>query len=76
VALRISLPSSQRLWSTRSQGRTPPCLLGLYSLVALVAKTLHPAQVPACQAACYAKEGATFADAVAMVRGNLRAAAR
>jgi hypothetical protein len=63
---------TQRQWSTRAMGRTTPCLLGLFSLVVLLAKTLHPAQLPTRQAAWYAKEEATFADALAAVRGQLR----
>ena len=54
-------------------GRTTPCLLGLFSLVVLLAKVLHPTDLPTRQAAWYAKEEATFADALAAVRGHLRA---
>jgi hypothetical protein len=63
---------TQRQWSTRAMGRTTPCVLGLFSLVALLAKTLHPQHLPLRQAAWYAKEEATFADALAAVRGHLR----
>ena len=64
---------TQRQWSTRAMGRTTPCLLGLFSLVVLLAKALHPDRVPTRQAAWYAKEEASFADALAAVRAHLRA---
>ncbi len=63
---------TQRQWSTRAIARTPPCLLGVFSLVGLAAKVLHPDQLPTRQAAWYAKEEATFADALAAVRAHLR----
>lgn len=64
---------TQRQWSRRAIGRTTPCLLGLVSLVVLMAKVLHPERLPTRQAAWYAKEEATFADALAAVRTHLRA---
>jgi hypothetical protein len=63
---------TQRQWTTRAIGRTTPCLLGLFSLVVVLAKTLHPQDLPTRHAAWYAKEEATFADALAAVRGHLR----
>ena len=63
---------TQRQWSTTAMGRTTPCLLGLFSLVVLLAKTLHPQTLPTRQTAWYVKEDATFADALATVRGHLR----
>jgi hypothetical protein len=63
---------TQRQWSTRAIGRTTPCLLGLFSLVVLLAQTLHPERLPTRSAAWYAKDEATFADALAAVRGHLR----
>lgn len=63
---------TQRQWSTRAMGRTTPCLLGLFSLVVLLAQTLHPDRLPIRQTAWYAKEEATFADALAAVRRHLR----
>jgi hypothetical protein len=63
---------TQRQWTTRAIGRTTPGLLGLFSLVVLLAKTLHPQDLPTRHAAWYAKEEATFADALAAVRGHLR----
>jgi DDE superfamily endonuclease len=64
---------AQRQWRPRAIGRTTPCLLGLFSLVVLLAQVLHPARLPTRQAAWYAKEEATFADALAAVRAHLRA---
>jgi hypothetical protein len=48
-------------------------VLGLFSLVVLLAQTLYPAGLPTRQAAWSAKEEAMFADALAAVRGHLRA---
>jgi len=62
---------TQRQWSRRAIERTMPCLLGLVSLVALMAHALHGADVPTRQAAWYAKPEATFADALAAVRRHL-----
>ncbi len=62
---------TQRQWSTRALGRTTPCLLGLFSMVVLLAQDLHPARLPVRQAAWYTKEEATFADALAAVRADL-----
>jgi hypothetical protein len=64
---------TQRQWSTRAIGRTTPGLLGVFSLVVLLAQTLHPEALPTRQAAWYAKDEATFADALAAVRTHLRA---
>jgi len=64
---------TQRQWTTRAMGRTTPCLLGLFSLVVLLAQRLHPTALPTRQTAWYPKEEATFADALAAVRGHLRA---
>jgi len=52
-------------------GRTIPCLLSLFSLVVLLAHTLHPAHLPLRPAAWYPKTTATFADALAAVRAFL-----
>lgn len=62
---------TQRQWSRRAVERTMPCLLGLVSLVTLMAHALHGAAVPTRQAAWYAKPEATFADALAAVRRHL-----
>ena len=63
---------TQRQWSDLAIERTTPCLLGLYSLVALLTKALHPdGKVPIQQTAWYKKEEATFADMLATVRRHL-----
>lgn len=62
---------TQRQWTTRAIGRTTPCLLGLFSLVAVLADRLHGAALPTRQAAWYPKQEATFSDALAAVRRAL-----
>jgi hypothetical protein len=62
---------TQRQWSTPAIGRTTPCLLGLFSLVVLLAHTLPPAALAPRQAAWYAKDEATFSDVLAAVRRHL-----
>jgi hypothetical protein len=42
---------TQRQWSTLAIARTTPCLLGLFSLVVLIAQALHPDHLPTRQAA-------------------------
>jgi hypothetical protein len=62
---------TQRHWSTRAIGRVTPCLFGLFSLVVLLAKRLHPEQLPGREVSWYQKEEATFSDALAAVRRQL-----
>ncbi len=62
---------TQRHWSRRAVARATPCLFGLFSLVALMAKGLHPTTLPLAQSAWYQKEEATFSDALAAVRAHL-----
>lgn len=62
---------TQRHWSTRAIGRVTPCLFGLFSLVVLLAKQLHPEQLPRRATSWYQKEEATFSDALAAVRRHL-----
>ena len=62
---------TQRQWTTRAVGRTTPGLLGLFSLVVLLAHALHPQELPARQAAWYPKAEPTFVDALAAVRRHL-----
>jgi hypothetical protein len=62
---------TQRQWTTRAIGRTTPCLLGLFSVVVLMAYTLHPDDLPTRHAAWYAKAEPTFIDALAAVRRQL-----
>lgn len=54
------------------RARTTPCLLGLFSLVALAADRLHAAgALPTRRAAWYPKPVPTFSDALAAVRRDL-----
>jgi hypothetical protein len=62
---------TQRQWSTLAIVRTTPCLLGLFSLVVLIAQALHPHHLPTRQAAGYPKAEPSFADALAAVRRHL-----
>jgi hypothetical protein len=66
---------TQRQWTTPAVGRTTPCLLGLFSVVVLLAHAAHPDQLPTRHAAWYAKPEATFIDALAAVRRQLWASA-
>jgi len=63
---------TQRQWSERAIRRTTPVLLGLFSLVTLLAHARmgNPAGATR-QAAWYRKERPTFADALALVRREL-----
>src|SRR5215213_9114052 len=62
---------TQRQWTTRAVGRATPCLLGLVSLVVLMAHAAHPDRLPTRQTAWYPKPAATFSDALAAVRRHL-----
>ena len=64
---------TQRRWSDPAIARTTPALLGLYSLVTLWAHELRRPRGPPLPstAAWYAKERATFVDALASVRRAL-----
>jgi len=62
---------TQQQWTRRAVERTTPCLLGLFSPVALRAHALHGASLPARQSAWYAKGEAPFAAALAAVRRPL-----
>jgi hypothetical protein len=60
---------TQRQWSDLAIARTTPCLLGLFSLVALLAELLHrDSALQVRQAAWYPKTVPTFSDALAAVR--------
>lgn len=60
---------TQRQWSDKAIMRTTPCLLGLFSLVTLMADTLHArGALTAAQSAWYKKPLPTFSDALASVR--------
>lgn len=63
---------TQRQWSGQAIARTTPCLLGLFSLVALVADRLHGGGLLLLQQAVwYEKAAPTFSDALAAVRRSL-----
>ena len=63
---------TQRQWSDLAIARTTPCLLGLFSLVALWAEHLHlRGALSVRQAAWYQKPVPTFSDALAAVRRDI-----
>src|SRR5262249_51690883 len=63
---------TQRQWSDRAIARTTPVLLGLYSLVTLLAVRWHEqGALPAAGSAWYAKAAPTFADCLGAVRGRI-----
>jgi len=63
---------SQRQWTDKAIARTTPCLLGLFSLVALFASQLAPRSRGAVwSAAWYHKQQPTFADTLAAVRREI-----
>jgi hypothetical protein len=63
---------TQRQWADLAIARTTPTLLGLFSVVTLLAHALStPQKVAPRQAAWYAKATPTFADALALVRSQL-----
>jgi hypothetical protein len=63
---------TQRQWSDLAIARTTPLLLGLFSLVTLLAHThARRGRLPVRQAAWYAKSRPTFSDALALVRQEL-----
>lgn len=61
---------TQRQWNDQAIARTTPTLLGLFSLVTLLAHP-HMNKQPARRAAWYIKEKPTFSDALALVRRRL-----
>jgi hypothetical protein len=59
---------TQRQWSDKAIARTTPCLLGLFSVVALLASRLNSrAQLRVSASAWYHKQRPTFADSLAAV---------
>ena len=63
---------TQRQWSDLAIARTTPALLGLFSLVTLLAHQLTLNRpFPVRSAAWYVKTEPTFSDAIALVRRNL-----
>jgi hypothetical protein len=60
---------TQRQWSDQAIVRTTPALLGLFSLITLLAQhSARRGKLPVRQSAWYTKESATFSDALAVVR--------
>jgi hypothetical protein len=63
---------TQRQWSDPAIARTTPCLLGLFSIVALLADRLSaPTRRAVSTAAWYRKQRPTFADTLAAVRREI-----
>lgn len=63
---------TQRQWSDLAIARTTPVLLGLFSIVTLLAHRLaRRGTLPVKQSAWYAKSQPTFSDAIALVRQRL-----
>jgi DDE superfamily endonuclease len=63
---------TQRQWSDRAIARTTPCLLGLFSVVTLLAARLdHRARQRVSAAAWYRKRHPTFSDTLAVVRRQI-----
>jgi hypothetical protein len=63
---------TQRQWSHLAIARTTPVLLGLFSIVTLLAHRLARAgELPIRQAAWYRKTQPTFSDAIALIREQL-----
>ena len=63
---------TQRQWSAPAIARTTPCLLGLFSVVALAAEALHSERALSVrQSPWYEKASASFSDALAAVRAEL-----
>jgi hypothetical protein len=63
---------TQRQWSDKAILRTTPALLGLFSLVTLLAhRHVRRGRLPIRQAAWYVKLRPTFSDALAVVRQHL-----
>ncbi len=60
---------TQRQWSDPAILRTTPALLGLFSLITLLAnRSARHGKLPVRQSAWYAKKSVTFSDALALVR--------
>jgi len=62
----------QRQWSDHAMARTTPVLLGLFSLVTLLALQLsHDGQIPVPVTAWYHKAEPTFSDCLGLVRHHI-----
>jgi hypothetical protein len=63
---------TQPQWSDLAIERSTPLLFGLYRLLTLFGRTLHPdGQIPIAQAAWYRKHTATFRDLLTLIRRHL-----
>ncbi len=63
---------TQRQWSPLAIQRTTPALLGLFSVVTLLARFWRPATGGVARhTACYTKAAPTFVDVLALVRRRL-----
>src|SRR3954465_7534346 len=63
---------TQRQWSDKAIARTTPVLLGLFSLITVLAHSLSACHdFPTRSAAWYSKPLPTFSDALALVRSRL-----
>jgi DDE superfamily endonuclease len=63
---------TQRQWSDLAIARTTPVLLGLFSLVTVLAlQVSHGGQIPVEATAWYHKTEATFADCITLVRQHI-----
>ena len=63
---------TQRQWTDKAIARPTPVLLGLFSLVTMVALRLCPeGRIPVEGSAWYRKSEATFADCLAVVRQQI-----
>ncbi|MBY0330092.1 MAG: hypothetical protein K2X49_05420, partial [Acetobacteraceae bacterium] len=64
---------TQRQWPGKAIARTTPCLLGLFSIVTLLASRLNGrARAQASASAWYHKQRPTFVDSLAAVRRAIR----
>jgi DDE superfamily endonuclease len=60
---------TQRQWSDKAIARTTPILMGLYTIVCLIANRLHEEKpIEVAQTAWYEKQDATFSDIMKAVR--------
>jgi hypothetical protein len=63
---------TQRQWSDLAIARTTPLLLGMFSLVTMLAAKLQPeGKIPVLTTAWYQKTEATFSDCLALARSHL-----
>ena len=63
---------TQRQWNDLAIERTTPALFGLFSLVTLLGKIVHPdGRIPVAQSAWYTKPEPTFVDVLALTRQRL-----